>query len=318
MDEPKTADQMALDAAASIEPEKVEETTPEPIVEAELSDDDLDPDKIEAGMTAKTLQLDNTGLLKRFKKVHGSYKELKSWKAEREPKMTAYEQQAKAVDRMLAGLGKLRAQDAPDKQSFLEDLIESLMDEKGTPNWPSAKEQIEKIIASQGGQTEKPASGESPEMKAIRLQVESLKADRDNEKNERAQSELNQKVAKGFNDLPKELAKDPAFKNLPWKDAEWKKEFESRLESEILAWSSRNGDKASRGELPSFVDLAKGIVKFYMRGGSDTLKEQVKGGKPGGLTRSDGPTGQQPRQLPKDNTRESSDAYIESLVSDLE
>jgi hypothetical protein len=323
-----TADQIAEKAAAEVEAEAggsggeaKPDTTPKPEA-TDFSEDDLDPEKIEAGLTAKTLQLDNAGIMKRFKKVHGSLKEQRAWRAEREPKLSVYEKQAAAVDKMLLGLSKYRSKDSPDKQGFLEDLIENLMDEKGTPNWSAAKEAIEQIIASAG-----PAQGangngkaqESTEQRQLRERLEHLENERDSDKAERAQSELNSRVAKAFTEIPKELNKIEEFKGLPWKDAEWKKEFEDQVDDKVLAWSQRNEDKVKAGDLPPFTEIAKQVAKIYLRGGSDILKKQVEGGGKGaGLSRGNGPSGDQTRKLPEAGNRDSEDAYAEALAASIE
>ena len=325
----KTADQIAEDAIKAVEDEEAkaaaggggnEEETPKPkdeTAEDDFGDDDLDPEKIEAGLADKKTALDNAGILKRFKKVHASLKEHKTWRSEREPKLTVYEKQAQAVDRMLAGLAKHRSKESPDQQTPLEDLLEALLDEKGTPNWPAAKEFIEKIMGGVAS-AEAPKAGETAEAKQMREDIAKLKAEREAEKTERiiqeAQGKLDQKVAKAFSEIPTELNKLPEFKGLPWKNKEWKKEFDDDMDDKILAWSSRNEEKLNKGEFPPVLELAKQVAKSYLRGGSDVLKKQVEGGKPGGLNRGNGPSGSQPRQLPKPNDREDDARYLEELA----
>jgi len=332
-----TADQIADKAAEETKAEleaaggagggegEAEKPKPKETPADEFSDDDLDPEKIEAGLTAKTLALDNAGLLKRFKKVHGSLKELKAWRAEREPKLPGYEQQAKAVDRMLQGLAKLRPKDAPDKQTPIEDLLEALLEEKGTPNWKAANEFISQILASlEGEQAGGGASqgNETPAQKQMRERLERLERERESEKldavQREAQAQLDTKMAQAFSSIPKELDKVEEFKGLPWKNKEWKKEFDDEMDDKILAWSSRNEDKLKAGEFPPVVEIAKQVAKIYLRGGSDVLKRQVEGKPKGnGLSRGNGPSGEGQRKLPKPNDRDSEDAYLDALVSDI-
>ncbi len=344
MAEPLTADQIVEKAASEVEAERLkaeaeaggggggesEGDKPKPKEPAaeDFSDDDLDPEKIEAGMTAKTLALDNAGLLKRFKKVHATAKELKAWRAEREPKLPGYEQQAKAVDRMLQGLAKLRPKDAPDKQTPLEDLLENLLEEKGTPNWKAANEFISQILAAvegqqAGGENKAGAlDGETPVMRQMRERLERVERDRETEKldatQRQAQAELDNKMATAFSSIPKELDKIEEFKGLPWKDKVFKKEFDDEMDDKILAWSSRNEDKLKAGEFPPVVEIAKQVAKIYFRGGSDVLKRQVEG-KPrtAGLNRGNGPSGEKPRELPKLGDRDDENRYLDELVSDL-
>lgn len=341
MPEPLTADQIAEKAASEVEAERKkaeaeaggggggddegDKPKPTPTVD-EYSDDDLDPEKIEAGLTAKTLALDNAGLLKRFKKVHGSFKELKAWRAEREPKLPGYEQQAKAVDRMLQGLAKLRPKDAPDKQTPIEDLLEALLEEKGTPNWKAANEFISQILASlegeQAGKGGTAPADETAAQKQMRERLERLERERETEKldavQRQAQTELDTKMAQAFSSIPKELDKIEEFKGLPWKDKNWKKDFDDEMDDKILAWSSRNEDKLKAGEFPPVLEIAKKVAKIYLNGGSDVLKRQVEGKPQGkGLNRGNGPSGEKPRELPKPGDRDDEDRYLDELVSDL-
>lgn len=317
-----TPDEIAAGAVADLEdkPEVVVDTTTA-TDQDNFSDDDLDPEKIEAGYKSKTLNLDNSGLLKRFKKVHKSYKEDNGWRKANEPKLKQFEAQGQAVQRLLTGVQKLRSKDKPDEQGFLENLLDALMDDKGKPDWKAAHEAIGRLVAEADGQAASSGKAVDPEVLALKEKFDALEREAAKQKAEVFQSNLNGKVRDAFNAIPKHLDGKDGFKGLPWKNQEWRKEFESFVDKMARAWGTENEDKLKAGELPPFNEISEQVAKLYLRGGSEVLKRQMMGANGKSklkLTDSSGPGGSQTRKLPTKGDTDSELDYLKGVAGAVE
>lgn len=287
--------------------------------EEDFSDDDLDYSKIEAAAKAPK-PLDNAGILKRYKKVHGKWKDT-------EGKLKGYswvtpdsQKRLQTLDVLLGGLNKMRSKDAADKEGALEILLDQIMQGKITDP-RSAHKALGDILGPEdqapGGQKPQQLT---PELEALKAEIAELKKGRDEDREGRAQQELNSWMRDAFAAVPKQLNSKPEFKELPWKDKAWREEFDDLLEEKVIVWTSRNADKVDRGERPPMAELAESVAKVFIRGGHNALKRQVDGGdgKKFGLTRSQNPGGSNPRQLPKAGDDNAEGDYLRSLAAEVE
>ncbi len=322
-----TPDEIAAGAVAELEetPE-VAESTPAVSEQDNFSDDDLDPEKIETGLKSKTLNLDNSGLLKRFKKVHGRYKEDNGWRKANEPKLKQFEAQGLAVQRLLNGVTKLRSKDKPNEQGFLENLLDALMEDKGKPDWKAAHEAIGRLVEEADGQAANSGKAVDPEVMALKAKFDALEAEAAKQKAEVFQNNLNVKVRDAFNGIPKHLDGKDGFKGLPWKNQEWRKEFEGFVDKMARAWGTENeadliSSRNPNGKIPPFNEIAEQVAKLYLRGGSEVLKRQMQSAATKSklkLTDSSGPGGTQTRKLPTKGDTDSELEYLKGLTGAVE
>lgn len=317
----KTPEELAAETQTDLDKE-AGGGSPEPEPEAasagggaedDFTDDDLDPAKLEPLLKAAKPTLDSAGLLKRFHKVHGRWKETEAWKKEHEPKWKDAEGRLSSLDTLLDNLYKMRPKDAADKPGIIEDFLDQVMQGKG--DLKAFHEAVGKMLnpAAAGGAVQNP-----PESKAL-AEIQALKDQMAQEAQKRANAEYAAKVAEEFRNIPKILGAKPEFKALPWKDKAFLSEFEDMVESLALAWATRNEAKERPEKAKPIAEFAEQAAKVYIRGGSMTLQRQTAGkdGSKLGLTRSDNPGGASTRKLPTKGDENAEIDYLKSLAAEV-
>lgn len=304
---------------AGAEPQETEAGKPG-AGEVDFTDDDLDPEKIEAAVKAPK-PLDNAGILKRLRKVHSRMKEAETWKKEREPWATQQTQaRLKGLDHLMTSLSKLRGKDAADKPGALETLLDRVM--QGEITDPAMAHAIlgELLGVAKAADGGSGAPAGNPEIKALKAEIDALKKSRESDLQDRSQRELNSWVQDSFASVPKQLSAKPEFKELPWKDKAWREEYDDLLEEKVMAWTARNPDKVEEGVRPPILELAESAARVYIKGGHTVLKKQVTGGdgKALALTRSQGPGGATTRKLPKPGDDDAEAAYLKEVAAEVE
>lgn len=285
----------------------------------DFSDDDLNPEKVEAATKAQKA-LDNAGILKRFRKVHGRMTEAEKWKKENSWATEQSKTRLSSLDSFIGRLQKMRPQDAQDKEGVLEVLLDKLMQDE-IKDVNGFKSQLEQMLGATAAQQASGGGAKNPELEALKGQIAKLEEARNQDTQSRAQAELDEEVRTVYAAIPKNLSAKPEFKDLPWKDKEWRKEFEELLDDKVMAWASLNEKALAQGKMKiPYHDLAEKAAKIYVKGGSHVLRKQAVGGdgKNLALTRSNNPGGASTRTLPKPGDDSAELDYLTRLAKETE